>query len=142
MGKISKFLALPISLKKLIFESIFYSIWYEICLKLNLYRYIKELHKNKPADLQTANDDYEVIIIVRKTMRALRKYAPWRPECYNVALVSKRVLLNRAIESTIHIGFNKKSKTNSFAGHAWVTHKDKVVAGFIEGGLKKYKKLS
>lgn len=107
-----------------------------------MYKHIKRLHSNKDSSLQTNRDDYNVIVVVRKTMRALRKYAPWRPKCYNVALVSKRVLLNRAIESTIHIGFNKNNNIGSFSGHAWVTHRDKVVAGYIEGGLKKFRKLS
>lgn len=138
---ILKLFTLPTSYKKVVFLSVIYSIWFEVCLRLNLYRFIKDLHANKEDSCQSESDDLDTLIIVRKSARALRKYAPWRPKCYNVALVAKRLLLNQNIESTIHIGFAKNNK-NVMSGHAWITHCGRIIAGDLKTGLGKYTTLT
>lgn len=138
--KLYKVITYPFSLKVMMAEGVLYSIWYEFCLKLRLYKYTKKLQHNKDNALQDPSDDAVLIASVRKVGLVLKKYAPWRPKCHNLALTAKKMLLKRNIGSTVHIGF-KIDKNGDKEGHAWVKHCNKLVVGDIKG-LSEFKELS
>jgi len=137
--RISNFYKYPFVLKKTVLETILYSFWFEICLKLNWYSYTKNLENNTFPIPQNQDDNSLIINQVHKGIKVVQKYALWKPKCHNLAITGKKLLRKRGIGTTIHVGFKKK-KNKEIEGHAWLTHCDKVIVGFIKD-LDKYKTL-
>jgi len=108
----------------------FISVFYELCLRFNWYRFTKHLHKN---NTETQLEDQAIIqklLLVARAMKILEKFAPWRPKCYNRALTAKQILLKKNIITELHIGFRKKD--GKFDGHAWLTFNNKFVTGLVK----------
>lgn len=108
----------------------FISLFYELCLRFNWYRFTKHLHKNK-TDIQIENKVIvQELLQIARAMKILEKFAPWRPKCYNRALTAKQILLKKNIVTKLHIGFRKKD--GAFDGHAWLTYNRKFVTGLVK----------
>lgn len=141
-SKTKKLLTMSGKGRRLFLEAIVLSIKYEYYLRTKKYNPIKHLHlEQQVADenAKISKKNFTIIKSVSKVIKVLEKYAPWRPKCYNRALTAKQLLLNRNIESRMHIGFQKKN--DQFDGHAWLTHQSVLVTGKVKG-LNKFKELS
>lgn len=141
LSYIPKFFRSSSQKRKIFFECVWASIQHEIYLRTNSFNAIKHLHDldqdvNQKVDL--SQEDTIVLYQVSKVIKALHKFAPWRPKCYNRAMTAKQILLKRNIETIMHIGFRKKD--DKFDGHAWLTCNDILVTGKVKG-LNTFKKL-
>lgn len=133
--KFKKWINFPIAFKLLLFKAVLLSFYYELVLKLKLFKPIKALHKQKPEEHDqqypaiTEEEQIELQYIA-KAMKLLEKFAPWRPKCYNRAMTAKRLLASKNIDARLHIGFRKKE--GEFDGHAWITYKGTIVTGYLK----------
>ena len=64
---------------------------------------------------------------IRHYLAVLKRFAPWRPKCYNIALTAIYLLDKKNIPYTLNMGFKKEN--NSLEGHAWVTVRNKIIVG-------------
>jgi len=108
----------------------FISLFYELCLRFNWYRFTKHLHKNNTETQLENNERTKELLLVARAMKILEKFAPWRPKCYNRALTAKKILIKKNIITELHIGFRKKD--GAFDGHAWLTFNNKFVTGLVK----------
>lgn len=108
----------------------FISIFYELCLRFNWYRFTRHLHKNSTTTQFENKTIIQELLLVSRAMKILEKFAFWRPKCYNRALTAKQILLKKNIVTELHIGFRKKD--GAFDGHAWLTFNNKFVTGLLK----------
>ncbi len=129
--KIKSFLFFSSKLKFMIFQSIILSIAYEFWLKKSAFSKIKELHQSYSDQFSYEYTEVELskIKYISKAIKILKLYAPWRPECYNLALTARKLLLKNSIPSVLTIGF--KNKDGAFHGHAWVKCNNIIVSGYV-----------
>jgi len=127
--RIRKLINWPIHFKWLLIKTCGLSLFYELCLRFNWYRFIKLLHTNNTTIQPENETTITNLQYVAKAMRILEKFAPWKPKCYNRALTAKKILLTQNIVTQMHIGFRKKEK--EFDGHAWLTFNNKLVTGIV-----------
>lgn len=112
-------------------RAFYLSFFYQIWLNRNSFDKLKSLHQFN-SDLKKVSyneQEKEKIILISKTISQVEKYAPWKPKCYNLALVSKYLLEKHKIPSSINIGFRKRN--NKMEGHAWVNCKNFIVSGYV-----------
>lgn len=129
---------LPWESKRLVAEAMYFSIFNEYHLRRKVFRQIKPLHFNEPNNDHLTPYEIEMMRKISGAMVVLKKYAPWRPKCYNIALTAKKMLSKRNIKTSMHIGFRKKEEV--LQGHAWLTYRGEVVTGFKKA-LKEYQPL-
>jgi len=72
--------------------------------------------------------------VARAVSRASR-HVPWEAKCLVQALVGKRMLKRRGIESTLYLGLAKRAD-HDLQAHAWLRCGDRIILG--GGGLKDF----
>jgi len=140
---IKVYLGLSKAFKRLFWRAAWWSLWAELDLKLNNFRYFRRFQDNQTETPITTLSlaQRKQVIWMQNAMRILEHRAPWKPMCLNRAVVAKRLLQKQGIETTLHIGFKARgSETEEFEGHAWLTIKRYFITGLIPQ-LPQYKKL-
>lgn len=123
---------LPLSPKWLAVKSLILSFYYHIWLSVNNYDKIKSLHNLLSDDVEFEYTEEQRIKIrqISKAISKVEKRAPWKPKCYNLALVARKLLSEQKVPNILKIGFRKRD--NALKGHAWVHCNKVVVSGFLK----------
>lgn len=116
------------------------SFYYHIWLSTRNFKKIKSLHR-LVVDEHIDNYTEEEIIKIRQVsivVHNVQKSAFWKPKCYNLALLAKKLLIMHKIDCHFKIGFRKRN--NRIEGHAWIVCNKTVVSGYLPD-LKSYNVL-
>ena len=116
-------------LKMILWQSFYLSMYYEFNLAFKKFKPIQHLYINSEEEQIISKKKLGILLNARKANSLLKKYAPWRPKCYNLALTTKHLLKKKDITTTLHIGFRKKNQ--KMDGHAWLSHGKIIVSGYI-----------
>jgi len=121
-------------------KSFFLSSYYEIWLSRNNFNQIKSLHNLTEEDLENEYSDEQKLKIrqIAAAIKRVKEKAPWKPKCYNLALLARKLLKEYDIPNILKIGFRKRN--NIMEGHAWVRCNKVVVSGYLPD-LRTYKTL-
>jgi hypothetical protein len=80
--------------------------------------------------LQENMQDYQTEIqAVRRAVKLLSRYLPWRSRCLDQALAVQRILTRHRLPSTLYLGMIKNSD-KKWVAHAWVRCGDQWVIGY------------
>ena len=134
--KISSFYKFSRHYKFLLIELFFRSLIIEYYLRTGRLKRLKYLYSNSEERDALTPEQAKYLRSTIRAMKVIERNAFWNPKCYNIALTVKKTLLKRSIDSSLHIGFLKKS--GDFIGHAWLTRNDQVIIGMIDN-LSAYK---
>ncbi|MCK5028334.1 MAG: lasso peptide biosynthesis B2 protein [Bacteroidales bacterium] len=90
----------------------------------------------KEIEVDVNENQLQLIDVLRKNKRRLKKRLPWKVKCFEEAIAVKKVLEKHQIKSTIYLGVSK-DKNSKLIAHAWL----KIGSDFISG-KKGYEKFS
>lgn len=115
----------------LIMKAYFLSFYYYLGLSTSSFNKIKSMH-----DLSDGNVVYDytqqqkdLMQRIANAVKNVEKYAPWKVECYNLALVARKLLTTYNIPSILKIGFRKRN--TEIQGHAWVMCNYIFISGYV-----------
>lgn len=77
----------------------------------------------------------ELILVLKKNIRRIKKILPWKVKCFEEAIAAKKVLEKYNIFSILYLGVDKNKKKELIA-HAWLKVGDLFITG--ERGRKKH----
>jgi len=122
------------------FKSVFLSLYFHILLSKNNFNKIKHLHNliEEKTKFEYTNDQRIEINQIAKAIKFVEKKTPWKPNCYNLALLARKLLSKNNISSSLKIGFRKRN--NQMEGHAWVSCNEMIISGYLPD-LHSYKTL-
>ena len=132
-------LKLPTRSKILFVEALLNSLRNEIHLRNKTTKQLRSLLEKETVSLPKSDKESEIVYYTAGAITAIKKYAPWRPKCFNTALTARQMLAKRNIHSRLHIGFRKKE--GKLQGHAWLTYNGEVITGH-KRKLHEYQLLS
>jgi hypothetical protein len=140
LEKLNKFILLTGEEKRLFFVAVYYACSTRIMIAiLPFRRYAKYLGiPHKESAIQQNPDQLTIVYKVFRAMRRSSVYLPFREKCLVDAIVIKKMLLNKGIESTLYLGVSKDSDKQLIA-HAWLRCGENIVTG--RKGLENYKLL-
>lgn len=89
----------------------------------------------KEIEFEINEDQLQLIKVLRKNIRRLKRKLPWKVKCFEEAIAVKKVLERHQIKSTIYLGVSK-DKNSKLIAHAWL----KIGNVFITGkkGFEKF----
>ena len=123
---------MPLGYQKVLCRATWYSILAEIDLQWNDFKGWKKYQDNRLETKIKTIEQQQQLVWMHHAMRILEFRAPWKPMCYNRAVTAKRLLREKGIETTLHIGFEKGKFTNGFfEGHAWLTIQGVFITGLV-----------
>lgn len=124
--------SLPLSQRWLTIKSLFLSFYYFVWLSTNNFQKIKSLHNlvSEDVEFEYTIEQKQKIAQISKAINKVKKIAPWKPKCYNQALIARRLLKENEIPNLLKIGFRKRD--NQIKGHAWVHCNKIVVSGYLQ----------
>jgi len=90
--------------------------------------------RNSQITNYTEVNKYELIVLIKKSVKRAAKYSIWRNKCLEQALTARVMLTKRNIKSKLYFGVNKNN--NKLKAHAWLKVEDFFVTG--EKGYKNF----
>lgn len=90
---------------------------------------------NKEKELELSSLQTDIVQLVIKNMKRLKKHLPWRVKCFEEAISIKKVLDKYGIRTTLYLGVDKK-ETKELIAHAWLKYRKQIIAG--ENGVEKF----
>jgi hypothetical protein len=137
LERLRKFILLPVDEKRLFLEAVFYACSLRMMIALLPFRrYAKYL--GVPHKESAIRPNPEQLPIVYKVFRSVRRssvYLPFGEKCLVEAIVVKRMLFHKGIESTLYLGVSKDSKKQLIA-HAWLRCGENIISG--RKGMENY----
>lgn len=82
----------------------------------------------KEIKLNLNNKQLQLISVVQKNIRRLKKRMPWNVKCFEEAIAAKKTLEKFNIKTTIYLGVAKKEEMKLIA-HAWLKSGEVFVTG-------------
>jgi Transglutaminase-like superfamily len=82
----------------------------------------------KVIEVEVNKNQFQLIEVLKKNTRRLKKRLPWKVKCFEEAIAVKKVLEKHQIKSTIYLGVSK-DKNSKLIAHAWL----KIGNDFITG---------
>lgn len=70
----------------------------------------------------------ELILVLKKSIRRIKKTLPWKVKCFEEAIAAKKVLEKYKINSILYLGVDK-NKEKKLIAHAWLKVEKDVVIG-------------
>lgn len=141
MERVSKFLRLPVSDRRLLVKALVLVWAVRVGLWLLPFRMMRQLLARlgrEPAGAQV--ESWSLVNRIGWAVRLASRYAP-AATCLTQALVTKVMLSRQGYPASVRIGV-ARSETGQFQAHAWVESKGSVVFGGSEVSLKHYTVLT
>ena len=82
----------------------------------------------KEIEVETNESQHQLIDVLRKNTRRLKRKLPWKVKCFEEAIAVKKVLEKHQLKSTIYLGVSKDNKSKLIA-HAWLKIGDEFITG-------------
>lgn len=126
--------------KWLFMKGVYYSLKLEYYIRNNKQKKLNYFQKKQAETTLQNKQQRQIIASVARIILILEKRMPWKPRCLNLSLVAKKLLKEKGIETTLHIGFKPKQMGKKVEGHAWLTIEGEIIAGWLSD-LVMYKEL-
>ena len=82
---------------------------------------------NKGINIDLDSKQLELILVLKKSIRRIKRILPWKVKCFEEAIAGKKVLKRFGIESTIYLGVNKENE--KLIAHAWLKCGGEIITG-------------
>lgn len=140
LKKLNKFILLTSEERRLFFEAVCYALSTRAQITFLPFRqYAGFLGiPHKESNIQPDPDQLTIVYKVFRAMRRSSVYLPFREKCLIDAIVMKKMLFRRNIESTLYLGVAKESEKQLIA-HAWLRCGENIITG--RKGMEKYRLL-
>lgn len=141
---LKKYISLKKTERKILNRTLFWLIFALILVRLipikwfsNLLGVFNPAHPagGKEIKFDLNNKQLQLISVVQKNIRRLKKQLPWTVKCFEEAIAAKKILEKCNIKTTIYLGVAKKEETKLIA-HAWLKSGDVFITG--KKGYKQY----
>jgi hypothetical protein len=93
---------------------------------------VRQTEADKPTDKSIIDN----AVYISKIVLSVCRHTPWESKCLIQAIVCKKILLNKGVNTTLYLGVAQERNKNSLAAHAWLKLGDTVLTG--ERGHKKF----
>lgn len=135
---IARFFKIPISEHRLFWEAYSYSIFSRLLIWFVPIRYLSFWlgRHGTESEGDSAGIMQIKLYSIAHAIRRSSKHALWPTKCLVEAMVAKRMLNKRKIQSTIYLGVAKESSKTLIA-HAWVRVGDTIIVG--KRGMERFK---
>lgn len=134
---VTRFFGLPSNQRRLFFEALRYSlvakcmIWF-----VPFKKFAPKLGERRMSGTTAVSASGKIMLPeIRRSIRRVTKYSPWKTKCFVEAITAARMLQKRRIPYTLHLGVSKDTK-NGLIAHAWLVAGKWIVTG--ERGMKKF----
>jgi hypothetical protein len=98
---IKRFISIPAIEKKLLIKGILLSAIIKVMVQLLPIKYYLFLLKAKPKFFASESEKQPVIRMARKTMRRIKRFAPWNCSCLMKSITMKLILNSLGVESKV-----------------------------------------
>jgi hypothetical protein len=134
-----KFLKAPIAHKWLFAYALFWALRTRFSMVfLSFKAYRNTLGKLQVVAEQQINEQVLADALLIKTIvLTVCNYTPWESKCLVQAVVCKRMLQKRGIQTTIYLGVANDKEANKLLAHAWLKLGDQILTG--SKGHQKFK---
>lgn len=68
------------------------------------------------------------IALVKRSIRRIKRFLPWKIKCFEEAITAKKVLERYEIKSTLYLGVDK-NESKQLIAHAWLRNGDYNITG-------------
>jgi hypothetical protein len=133
------FVLAPVADKLLFLYAFTWSLFVRFCIFTLPFKFYRNLLGKQQVEtlIDVKETDLAMAKHIRNIVLAVCRHTPWKSKCLVEALVCKRMLKKKGIETTIYLGVSKDPQKNKLKAHAWL----KLGAIILTGaqGHKEYK---
>ncbi len=135
--QIKKYCSLDKTERKILNRTFFWLIYAFVLVRLIPLKWFNSIlgEYNNVVEVTLNTKQLQLIFVVKKNIRRVKKHLPWKVKCFEEAITAKKLLEMVNIKSTLYLGVRKGSK-QTLKAHAWLKSGDKFVSG--EKGYKSF----
>jgi hypothetical protein len=130
------FMLAPAEDKRLFLQALIWSIKVRFCMVFLPFRYYRELLGKMQTEAVNTVTDMQPTLQIKTIVSAVCRHTPWESKCLVEAVVCKKLLQKRGIETTLYLGILMDGN-KGLKAHAWLKLGDTILTGVR--GHKKYR---
>jgi hypothetical protein len=122
------FMLAPAEDKRLFLQALIWSIKVRFCMVFLPFRYYRELLGKMQTEAVNTVTDMQPTLQIKTIVSAVCRHTPWESKCLVEAVVCKKLLQKRGIETTLYLGILMDGN-KGLKAHAWLKLGDTILTG-------------